>query len=393
VRKTLRFILLSVAILFVLEFVRGTIDIFLLRAWSTKSTSLKFPIARGAIHVHSKYSDGSGSIAEIMEAAERCSLDFVILTDHNNIQAKLDSAERFWGRTLLIVGEEISTNTGHVLSIGAQRSHYAPGLSDIPRLVQDIHSDSGFAFIAHPDHPRIRWKSPEFFGAGGMEIINADSEWRNDSLREVIDALIAELIGLPGMNYLLDEPVENVRRWDDELRTRRVVGIGSVDAHARIKLGGERHIAFPSYQKMFELLSSFVILQDRLSIDPHLARRHIIDGLKAGRAFFALQSLGDATGFEFYGEAGSEIVLPQDTLFLNALAEPALRVRVPADKNIVVQLYRNGVATESTNAPESRFAVRETGVYRVIVFQERLQSPWFSRRRAPWIFSNPIRVN
>ena len=391
-QKTVRFLLLFLAILFVLEIARGTIDIFLLRPWPSESIPLKFPIARGAIHVHSKYSDGSGSVSEIMEAAQRCSLDFVILTDHNNIRARLDSVEKFWGRTLLIAGEEISTNAGHVLSIGAQRSHYAPELNDLSRLIQEIHSDSGFAFIAHPDHPRLRWKSPGFFGADGMEIINADSEWRNDSPREVVDALIAELIGLPGMNYLLNTPAKNMQRWDEELRNRRMVGIGSVDAHARIKLGGERYIGFPSYQQMFGLLNTFVILDEKLSLEQQIARGQMVDALKRGRVFFALQSLGDATGFEFYGEYDGEIALPQDTLFCEGDSTGALRVIVPTNENLAVHLYRNGSAAKIAHSSDSRFAIRESGIYRIVVFQERIQFPWFSRRLVPWIFSNPIFV-
>ena len=39
----------------------------------------------GIIHVHSTFSDGSGTPAEIMEAANRANIDFVILTDHNNL--------------------------------------------------------------------------------------------------------------------------------------------------------------------------------------------------------------------------------------------------------------------------------------------------------------------
>jgi hypothetical protein len=392
VRKTFRFILISLAVLFVLEIVHGTMDIFLLRPWPSKSTSLKFPIARGAIHVHSKYSDGSGSVSEIMEAARRCSLDFVVLSDHNNVRAGLDSVEKFWGRTLLIVGEEISTNAGHVLSIGARQSHYAPALSDIPRLVQEIHSDSGLAFIAHPDHPRMRWKRDDLGGAGGMEIINADAEWRNDSPREIFDAFLAEIVGLPGMNYLLDAPVENMRRWDEELRRRPVVGIGSVDAHARIKLGGERYIGFPSYGRMFGLLNTFLILNEPFASDPLRARGQILDALRRGRVFLALQSLGDATGFEFYGERDGMMTLPQDTLFFEPDSTCILHVIVPSSEKLAVQLYRNGSAAEMAHSPESRFEISEAGLYRVVVFQERIQFPWLSRRRVPWIFSNTIFV-
>jgi ABC-type taurine transport system ATPase subunit len=57
-----------------------------------------------------------------------------------------------------------------------------------------------------------------------------------------------------------------------------------------------------------------------------------------------------------------------------------------------VQLYRNGGDAGLSNKPESRFFIEQPGAYRVVVFQERAQWPWFSRRRMAWIFSNPIQV-
>lgn len=389
-RKTLALLLLFLAVLLGSEILRGTIDILLLRRLPTSSASSHFPIARGAIHVHSRYSDGSGTIDEIMQAAQACSLDFVILTDHNNIGARLDHLEKFYGRTLLLIGEEISTTAGHVLSIGAACSHTAPVIDDIPLLIKNIHADSGLSFIAHADHPRMRWKSAGLAGARGIEIINADSEWRNDPPLEVLDALVAELVGLPGMHYLIDLPTDNLRRWDEELRSRRLIGIGAVDAHARIKLGGDKFWAFPSYQEMFALLNTFVVLKKPLSRDVSTARRQIIEALAEGRSFFAFNSLGYADGFEFNGEGNDGVKLPQDTLFVDAQTVSSLRVKVPATKKFVVQLYRNGLATEASHAAASRFQLNAPGVYRVIVYQERLQWPWFSTRRVPWIFSNPI---
>lgn len=389
-RKTLALLALFLAILLGLEILRGLLDILFLRRLPALSSSGPFPVARGVIHVHSRHSDGSGTVDDIMRTAQACGLDFVILTDHNTLAARSSAREGFYGPTLLVVGEEISTAAGHVLSVAAARSHAAPAISDIARLVEDIHADSGLAFIAHADHPRIRWKLTEVGGAHGMEIVNADSEWRNDPPLELLDALVAELIGLPGMHYLIDLPVDNFRRWDNELRSRRLVGIGSVDAHARIKLGSSRTWAFPSYQRMFSLLNTFLVLEQPLSHDADAARRQILEALRDGRVFFALQSLGKADGFAFYGEEMDSIKLPQDTLFVGAQLSASLRVKVPAERAFVVQLYRNGLATETSHAAESRFVLSESGAYRVIVFQERIQCPWLSARRVPWIFSNPI---
>ena len=39
---------------------------------------------RGAFHIHSSRSDGSGSVAAIAAAAARAGLQFIILTDHGD---------------------------------------------------------------------------------------------------------------------------------------------------------------------------------------------------------------------------------------------------------------------------------------------------------------------
>jgi hypothetical protein len=163
-----------------------------------------------------------------------------------------------------------------------------------------------------------------------------------------------------------------------------------VDAHARIKLGDNRFIAFPSYQQMFSLLNTFIVLNKPLSKDAMLASGQIIGALARGRSFFAFQSLGDANGFEFYAERHDNIILPQDTLVLDNGLESSLRVVVPANENFVAEVYRNGQAMDTSRVPETRLIVSSPGVYRVVVFQERLQFPWLSRRRVPWIFSSPI---
>ena len=402
VRKIFVISLLVLITLLGLEMLRSMIDMLLLRPLPTHVHPSKFSVVRGVIHVHSRYSDGSGAVETIVQAAQSCSLDFVILTDHNKIDARRDGYEKFYpdsataerqaGRTLLLVGEELSTSAGHVLSIGASRTHYTPGITDIPELIEGIRADSGVSIIAHPDHPRLGWKRPSFGGAGGVEIINADREWRNDSPLEVIEAFVGELIGLPGMHYLIDLPAENLQRWDTDPAWAGLTGIGSVDTHARLKLFSLGVVAFPSYERMFGLLNTYLILDEPFSENAYLARRQIVMALAQGRSFFAFHSLGDATGFEFYGENKEDIIVPQDTLWVDKQEQATLNVNVPATKNFVVQLYRNGAATGMSNKPESRFFIEGPGAYRVVVFQERVQWPWFSRRRMPWIFSNPIHV-
>ena len=68
---------------------------------------------QGVLHVHTTHSDGSGSVADVVEAAQKTGVDFVVLTDHNTMRAKHEGWEGWHGSTLLIVGEEVSTRAGH----------------------------------------------------------------------------------------------------------------------------------------------------------------------------------------------------------------------------------------------------------------------------------------
>ena len=47
----------------------------------------------GVIHVHTRASDGSGTVAEVMAAAEKANLSFIAITDHNVAMTESDLAE------------------------------------------------------------------------------------------------------------------------------------------------------------------------------------------------------------------------------------------------------------------------------------------------------------
>jgi len=64
----------------------------------------------GNMHMHTSYSDGAGTHADIAQAAIRAGLDFVIVTDHN---VRVTGVEGYYydtmrdHRVLLITGEEV----------------------------------------------------------------------------------------------------------------------------------------------------------------------------------------------------------------------------------------------------------------------------------------------
>ena len=44
----------------------------------------------GVIHVHTRASDGSGTVADVMAAAEKDNLSFIAITDHNVAMTESD---------------------------------------------------------------------------------------------------------------------------------------------------------------------------------------------------------------------------------------------------------------------------------------------------------------
>ena len=104
------------------------------------------------LHMHTTYSDGTGSVEEVLACAqERTDLAVIAITDHDTIEGALrarDLAAHGGYRFEVIVGEEISTHEGHLLALFLERP-VRPGLS-IERSIELVHAQGGLAIVAHP---------------------------------------------------------------------------------------------------------------------------------------------------------------------------------------------------------------------------------------------------
>ncbi|MEJ2048997.1 MAG: PHP domain-containing protein [Calditrichota bacterium] len=74
----------------------------------------------GCIHIHSVYSDGTGTIVEISRTAEQSGLDYIVITDHNNLKALKNGEEGWYGTVLTLIGYEINDidDAKHFLAFG-----------------------------------------------------------------------------------------------------------------------------------------------------------------------------------------------------------------------------------------------------------------------------------
>lgn len=110
---------------------------------------------RADLHVHTLASDGTSSIAEILEHAETSTeLDVIAITDHERIDAALAARAMAQDRGLrvqVVVGEEITTRGGHLLGLFLTRR--VPPLKSLRWSIEDIHDQGGLAIPAHPFVP------------------------------------------------------------------------------------------------------------------------------------------------------------------------------------------------------------------------------------------------
>jgi hypothetical protein len=102
----------------------------------------------GNFHTHTVASDGSQTYHEVVDEAVRLGLDFIVITDHNTISTATSTFCPGEKRLLCVIGEEISTNEGHMLGVGI-KSAIPPRLS-AQETIERIHAQGGIAIAAHP---------------------------------------------------------------------------------------------------------------------------------------------------------------------------------------------------------------------------------------------------
>src|SRR5258706_802886 len=152
--------------------------------WTVAATSLYEYV--GNMHMHTPYSDGEGSHADIAGAAQLAGIDFVVVTDHNVLVQGVEGyyGDEKKGYVLLLTGEEIHDQScqpqcNHFLVYGAEQE-LAQCASDPQGLIDAVNAIGGLGFIAHPtdkslplvDEPAIPWMNWEVSRVTGLEIWN-----------------------------------------------------------------------------------------------------------------------------------------------------------------------------------------------------------------------------
>lgn len=336
----------------------------------------------GVVHIHTTLSDGGGTPEEVVGAARDAGLDYIVISDHNHVDALPYEGEH--DSVLVLVGSELSTTSGHILGMGLEEEPQYRFSGDALDGLLDIRDLGGFSFAAHPFSPRhrLRFTGWDLPGPWGIELINGDSEWRRAGPRLLLTTLSYYLNPRYALLQSLNSPEEALDRWDKMLAERDVVGLYGADAHSRLPFTKSFALRVPSYEALFSLARNHILLRQPLTGQFPRDRISVLRALRQGRFYLGVDGLASARGFGFTVQSPSgqqwtmgESVPLQDGLVARAGGQ------VP--KGSRVRLLRNGrVQVEANQMLE--VPLGEAGVYRVEV---RLDG-W----AVPWIISNPIAV-
>ena len=345
------------------------------------------------LHMHTTYSDGSGTHADIVTAALATGLDAVITTDHNVL---VTGPARYYQegdrKVLMLVGEEVHDQSAnpqknHLLVIGASKE-MANLAGDTQHLVDSVIKAGGLAFIAHPvdpaapafGEPDISWEKWEVENFTGIELWNAMSEFKSllkDWFRAVYYAFNPKLVGRGPFSAAIE-------KWDQLLESgKQVVAVGGSDAHAfQVSVGPIRRTIFP-YKFHFQAVNTHLITEKPLKGELNHDRGIILEALAKGRAFIGYDLPAATRGFRFTAQGKDGTALMGDEIALNQGV--TLQIHLPQREEC--RLLRDGKVIKTWTKREiCSYIATDVGVYRIEVFLRYL-----GKRRA-WIFSNPIYI-
>lgn len=342
----------------------------------------------GALHIHTTFSDGTGTFPEVIAAARAAGLRWIIVTDHDTLVGRM--YEGWHDDVLVLVGHEITPDHNHFLALGTDQ--VVDNRLPPQEFVDQVYAQGGFGIIAHPDE-RVkndfkeiyRWDDWDVDGPReradrpvGLELWNLMSDWgehltQSNRYRNFFFPQVG-----------ISSPTAATLDWWDRLNMagKRTFGVLGVDGHAfkqRVPWGWVE--VFP-YRWMFRTLTNYLLLDTPLSQEVDLARQQVFGALAQGRSYGLNRLDGDAPAVRF-GAAPSAAPHPlRWTMGDTApLAGGTITISADVGRDAYVRLICNGRVLASA-VRTLRQSVDTPGVYRIEAYIGGKS----------WLYSNPIFV-
>ncbi|EKE02962.1 MAG: PHP protein [uncultured bacterium] len=335
----------------------------------------------GALHIHSTYSDGTGSIEDIAIAAKKAGLSWIVVTDHDDLSGL--SKEGWYEGVAVLVGQEISPgDSNHYLALNINQA-IKDELNPLS-FINQVKTQAGIGFIAHPDeslfrknnYKPLRWQDWSIQGFDGIEIWNHLSDWvDNYDPKNPLHCFF-------NRNKILTGPTSNVLKWWDTLNnssTNIVPAIGGLDVHAmKHNFLGMNFQVFPYYDS-FRSVINYLHLDKELSRDFNEAKQQIYRALKQGKSTIINRVWNiKSEQFSFLIENQTACAVPGFSINYDQGTNAIIKV----SRKAKIRLIRNGQLVSELNGKKLVHTDMQEGKYRVEVYY----------KDCPWIFSNPILV-
>ncbi len=345
------------------------------------------------LHMHTRYSDGSGSHADIARAALQTGLDVVIVTDHNiYVEGRDQYFREGKHRLLMLIGEEVHDQArdpqrNHLLVFGARRE--LATFADKPQnLIDNTRKAGGICFLAHPHDAEskpihetgIAWEDWSVTNYNGIELWNGLSELKEVSptlAHFVFHAYLPHLVGRSPNPLTL-------AKWDELLASgQRVVAIGGSDAHAwPASLGPLKGIIYP-YEFHFKTINTHILTDSPLTGNLEKDSKMVYDALSSGHCFVAYDLPGSTRGFRFSAQGATARAIMGDEIELEGGVTLQAKLPQPAD----IHLLRDGKVIQRWRDRDIfSYIATQPGAYRVEAYR-----PYLGRMRG-WVYSNPIYI-
>lgn len=345
------------------------------------------------LHMHTRYSDGSGIHKDLAAAALKTDVDAIIVTDHNILTHGFEGYYKEKNKKILmLIGEEVhdqarNPQKNHLLVFNAGRE-VATFADDPQRLIQIVRESGGLAFLAHPNDPEapafretdISWEDWSVQNYTGIELWNALSE-----LKTVVPTKLHGAFYAFFPSFVASQPIPaTLAKWDELLASgRRVAAIGGSDAHAlQMSMGAIRRTIFP-YEFHFRTVNTHVLISEPLSGAVDTDKRLIYEALANGQCFVGYDLPASTRNFRFTAQGkdgsvsmGAEIPA-KGGVTLQAKLPLAAELRLLKDGQVLQTLKNQQACIHITTEP---------GVYRIEAYRNYLG------KRRGWIYSNPIYV-
>ena len=238
---------------------------------------------RGDLHCHTRYSDGDSWPQEMLHAAAEAGLDFLGVTDHNNVAHHAAYGSGGGVFPIVVPGVEVTTYGGHWNAWGTDR-WWEFREPDAPAVARAIAAAVEAGAVVSVNHPKP-------FGPA----------WEYDT---VGDAHAVEVWNGPwgGLN------VASLAFWEGHLRAgRRLVAVGGSDTHVLRGVDRDpRHAPMPGSPTTW------------VEAGPHPDAAAILRAIRAGRTFVSASPAGpqvyldaadDRFSADVVGAAGSALMV------------------------------------------------------------------------------------